>query len=112
MKKITSVLSLLLIFALLLSLGGCGKKEEPVEQVGAYTENETAPSDEDKEAFDKAVEGTEYADYTLVSTLGTQVVAGLNFKFLVETPDGEQKVMIVYRDLSKNCSVSSVEDYE
>jgi len=115
MKSMKSIVALLLAAVFALSLCACGKEaEEEAEpqMAGAYTDETTEPSEEDKAVFEAAVAGTEYADYELISLLGTQVVAGTNFKFLCKTPDGAEKVMVVYRDLDKNCSVSSVEDHE
>ena len=108
--------ALSLVLVLVLSLCACGSKsaKEDVEIVGGYTQRspEEAPSEEEAEVFAKAVEGTEYSDYELTATLGTQVVAGTNYRFLCKTASGAQKVLVVYRDLQNTCTVTSEEDYE
>jgi len=111
MNRIKRLMALLLASIMALSLGACGKKEEELPVTGGYEQKNTEPTDEDKEVFAKAVEGTEYADYTLTKLLATQVVAGINYRFQCKTPDGALKVMVVYRDLEQNCSVTSVEDF-
>jgi len=110
MKRTTKLLALLLTLLMLLALGACGKKEEAPPAAGGWTEKNETPSEDDAAVFAQAVAGTEYADYEPVSLLGTQVVAGTNFRFLCKTPDGAEKIVTVFRDLEKNCSVSGVED--
>jgi len=87
-----------------------GQSEEP-DIVGGYTEEAREASETEVEVFNKAVADTEYSGYTLVNVLGTQVVAGTNYKFLCKDADGAEKLMVVYADLEGNCSVTSVEDY-
>lgn len=109
MKK--QIRSLLLVcLAAVLVLGLCACAEKAPEVAGGWTEQNGELSAEDREAFDKAVAGTEYEGYTVVSLLGTQVVAGLNYRFLCTDESGAKKEMVVYRDLQGVCSVTEVTD--
>lgn len=115
---------------LCVALAGCGgsappaeqpsaKEEAPVEQIvgGWQAFDGTTPlyAEEEKAAFDKAVEGAGGTGYELVRTLGTQVVAGTNYAFLVRgTNEAAESaatwsVMVVYRDLEGNASMTSVQ---
>ena len=111
MKKFRTAVSVILILIIVLSLAACEKKNEAKadeQVVGGWTED-VEMGDEELDVFNKAVAGTDYADYTAVDLLGVQVVAGRNYKFLCQDAAGAEYVMVVYRDLSDNCSVSSVE---
>jgi len=111
-----NLLSILLAVLTLISSGAFGdpQGEDPLEPVGGWTEYAVGriPSVTEKTAFENAVKDTDYADYTLISTLGTQVVAGTNYKFLCKAPDGTKVVMVVYLDLQNNSSVTSVSNYK
>jgi len=96
-------------FLLVVSLGGCGKEEPKVEPAGGWTEQDRDLSEREIESFQKAVEGTEYADYTPEGLIETQVVAGTNYRFRCKDGGGNDKVVTVYRDLQGNCSVTAVE---
>jgi len=107
MKK--TWIALLLVMALTLPMSACGKKEAEPMEAGGWTETKDKElSAEDKEIFAAAVEGTEYEGYEVVSLLGTQVVAGRNYRFLCHIPEGDM-ILVVYRDLEGNCSVTSAE---
>ena len=102
------LLVILLAVVLVLGVSACGKKEEA--KAGGWTDAEkTELTAEESEIFAAAIAGTEYEGYEAVALLGTQVVAGTNYKFQVKDLDGNEKTMVVYRDLQKNCSVLSVE---
>ncbi len=112
MKNFKTAVSVFLILMIVLSLAACEKKNEQAKDepiVGGWNEQNTAPSDEEVDIFNKAVEGTDYADYTPVTLLATQVVAGRNYKFLCTDAAGAEFTVVIYRDLSDNCSVTSVE---
>lgn len=67
--------------------------------------------EEASKAFEKAMEGFAGTAYTPVAYLGSQVVAGQNFKFLCTavpvTPDGKASLetVTVYNDLEGNASI-------
>lgn len=124
MKKILVVL--LAIF-MVTSLVACSDKnneeetkpEEEVEEVieddgeivGGYTESEDkAITDELKEIFDKAMEGYVGNNFEPIELIGTQVVAGINYKFLCKASDESQKIVTIYKDLEGNCEITDVED--
>lgn len=100
------MLALLLVGMLLLGVTGCAKKENAT--AGGWTKEETALTEEQQEIFAKAISGTEYEGYEAVSLMGTQVVAGVNYKFKCKDEGGSEKIMTVYCDLKQNCSVLSV----
>ena len=72
-------------------------------------------TDELKGYFEKAMEGYTGANMVPVKLLGTQVVAGRNFKVLCDVttvtypPTTSQKTVVLYVDLSGNCTITSVE---
>jgi len=106
MKRIAAFfLAIVLIFALC----ACGKETAPEVQLSGGWSDEKKLTDDDIAIFEKAVKGTEYESLTPTALLGTQVVAGTNYKFLCTDADGAEKTVVVYRDLSDNCSVTSVE---
>ena len=95
-----------------------GTDDAPVSPVGGWTENtefgavtfpETA-----KAAFDNAVSGLLGVRYTPVAYLGSQVVAGANYRFLCtyETvtaqPETGLAVLTVYADLTGGASLTDV----
>ena len=93
--------------------------EVPPEQIagGWHTYDGTTPAytDEEKAVFDKATEGVTGVGYELVRTLGTQVVSGTNYAFLARgttvtaEPVTTWYVIVAYRDLSGNVSLSSAQ---
>jgi len=109
MKKLLTVL---LILACLLSLAACGKTEaaEGDEQLAGGIVAAEGLDDEAKEAFRKATEAVEGADYELVELKSTQVVAGINYVFAAnKTVDGEtvRVDITVYADLEGNCEITN-----
>ena len=69
-------------------------------------------------AFDKAQQGYAGVGFTPIALLGTQVVAGTNYKFLcdgtaaVQNPAAELYVVTVYEDPSGNAEISSAEAFD
>ena len=100
-------LAILLAVVLVLGVSACGKKEEAM--AGGWTKEETELSENELAIFNKAVAGTEYETYEPISLMGTQVVAGMNYKFKCKDTDGNEKILTVYCDLQQNCSVTGVE---
>ncbi|MBR3225564.1 MAG: hypothetical protein IKF78_09590 [Atopobiaceae bacterium] len=93
--------------------------EAPPEQLAGgwrtYDGATPAYTDEEKAVFDKATEGATGVGYELVRTLGTQVVSGTNYAFLARgttvtaEPVTAWYVIVAYRDLSGNVSLSSAQ---
>jgi len=71
-----------------------------------------------KEAFETALEGYTGMNFTPIALLGTQVVAGTNYMYLCRgtavVPNAEPalKVVIIYRDLEGNASITRVTDFD
>ena len=71
-----------------------------------------------QEIFDKALEGYDGAKLEPVELLSTQVVAGVNYRFLcnetILVPGAEPKEVIVtvFKGLDGNCSITDVTDKE
>lgn len=107
--KARNIIAFVLLFALMLTVCACGKKVEEPQLAGGWTEKNDPVSAEEAEIFSKAVAGTEYEGYTPTAILGTQVVAGTNYKFACADSSGNENVLTVYRDLQGNCSVISAE---
>jgi len=110
--RIKKILAVLLVLACLFSLAACGKTEasEGDEQLAGGIVAADGLTDEAKEAFKKATDAVEGAEYELIDLLTTQVVAGTNYTFSAnKTVDGETtKVEItVYADLEGNCEITN-----
>ena len=95
-----------------------GHEEVDEELVGGWQKAESPElTDEAKAAFEKATEGLLGVGYKPVALLGTQVVAGTNYRILCEAtvvyPGAEthEVVMTIYEDLDGNASILSIEDY-
>ena len=88
---------------------------------GGWTINteytDPAMPDGAKAAFEKAMEGFTGVGYTPIAFLGSQVVAGVNYAYLcaattvTAAPVTSLKIVKVYRDLSGNASITSIEDF-
>jgi hypothetical protein len=84
----------------------------------AFGETTLACTDEEKAIFDKAVDGLDGVNYEPVRVLGTQVVAGTNYAFLARgttvaaEPVTQWYVLVAYRDLDGNVSLTSVQPIE
>ena len=69
-------------------------------------------------ALEKACETLTGAEYTPVALLGTQVVAGFNYRIICESkatvPDAETEYVIVtvYADLDGNAEITETEEFE
>ena len=102
MKKL-----LFMILITTLVLTGCSKKTEEVvepvedvqEVVGGWEERlDQEVTDELLGIFNKGTAGTEYEGWVPTKFLATQVVSGMNFKFLCE--NGQE--LVIYQDLDKD----------
>lgn len=102
MKKL-----LFMILVATLVLTGCNKKTEEVvkpaediqEVAGGWEERvDQEVTDELLGIFNKGVAGTKYEGWVPTKFLATQVVSGMNFKFLCE--NGQE--LVIYQDLDKN----------
>ena len=86
---------------------------------GGYTEPETPEvTDEAQEALSKACEGLSGASYEAKALLGTQVVAGTNYKLLckvttvTENEASSYVIVTVYADLEGNAEISETFDFD
>lgn len=115
MKKLTIVLSALMMLALL----GCEEKKTEIapkeELVGGFTEAEDKTvTDELKEMFDEALDGLVGATYEPVELVATQVVSGTNYKFLANgtkttnPPTKGTYYITIYKDINGNLSVLDI----
>ena len=128
-KLLTILLTLLMIFTLV----GCKtkedtteteettKQEEVVEEseeevVGGFVDVEDGTlTDELKEIFNKATEGYVGMSLEPIELYQTQVVAGINYKFVcsgnktTNPPITGSYFVTVYEDLEGNCSIIDVE---
>ena len=117
MKKTISIV--LMAAMLLLAMTGCASKkaqeaEVTEELVGGWTTPEdSAMTDELQAIFDEAAAQWNGINLEAVELLGTQVVAGVNYRFLAQsTVDGTttQYTVTVYKDLQGNVELTSVEE--
>lgn len=115
MKKI----KVLFIVLMVLSLVGCNKKEEEEQIVGGFTEaQDSTITSELQEIFDLALQDYDGMSFKPKELVSTQVVAGINYKFLCEgsavVPNAESSeyYVTVYKDLSGNCKIINVEKIE
>ena len=91
------------------------KPVEPEELVGGWTQPASpAMTKEAQAAFDKAMEGFVGVSYRPVELLGTQVVAGTNYRILCDAqvvyPGAEpyQAVVTIYQDLDGNAEILDI----
>ena len=120
MKKIVCTLFFVLSLALC-SIAACADtaETEPMKMVGGW---ENVPHEAEElpegaqEAFDKATENLDGAEYTPVALLATQVVAGVNYCILCQitpvVPDAEShwSLVYIYADLQGNAEIMNVYD--
>ena len=111
-KKILLGLTLILTLTL---ITGCKKEEKEEVKTGGWekdiSENRILLDDEVEHIFTRAT-SNEKEKYTPIALLGTQVVAGTNYMFLVTENSKEYKVMIIYHDLEGNDKVTSVKSID
>lgn len=102
MKKI------LVLLVLCVMLVGCNKKETE------WIKNKNLESMldiESKEVFDKALAKSDFK-LEAITLLGTQVVAGTNYMYFALSEDKDYKIVIVYKDLEGNSTISKVIDFD
>ena len=101
-------------------------KEKDIENddsvVGGWetvlTDNQVGLDEEELKLFSDAKEEYVGMDFEPVALLGTQVVAGTNYMFLakgtpvVPNPETSYKVVIIYKDLQGNVSITKVSDFD
>ncbi len=95
-----------------------GSEEEMI--VGGWSVSSMDITDAHKELFKKAQETLTGAVYTPIALLGTQVVAGKNYRFLCykEASVSEQNaepvyaIVVIYEDLKNNASITEIKDSE
>ncbi len=112
-----NILTFSLALFLLMYAASASAMAEPL--VGGWTVPESsAITPELQEIFDSALEGLVGVSYKPVALLGTQVVAGMNYRFLCEAdvlyPHTEPyyATVTVYRDLQGNAIVTSINKEE
>ena len=117
MKRIISAMAIILTLSL--TIMGYAEETEPADdkKTGGWTnvshEAEELPEDA-QEAFDKAVENLDGAEYTPVALLSTQLVAGMNYCILCQvTPAAADAVpawalVYIYADLQGNAGITNV----
>lgn len=86
---------------------------------GYMAAEDTTITDELKTIFEKATKGLDGASYEPIKLMGTQVVAGTNYKFLCKAKgvfpgaiETKKVVTIFYQPWTETCEVSNIEDYE
>ena len=95
-----------------------GGEEEMI--VGGWSVSSMDITDAHKELFKKAQETLTGAVYTPIALLGTQVVAGKNYRFLcykeasVSELNAEPvyAIVVIYEDLKNNASITEIKDSE
>ena len=117
MKKL-SVILLAAAMGLSLALCSCDEKEnggENLPNVGGWTTPEScAVTSDSKAALEKATEQMTGGTYKPVALLGSQVVAGTNYRLLCEfTPATKDAVasyaiVTVYEDLEGNAEITEI----
>ena len=91
------------------------EKGKETELVGEWTQLEfPTMTTEAQAAFDKAMEGLVGVNYVPVELLGTQVVAGTNYRILCNAtgvyPGAEpyQAIVTIYQDLDGNAKILEI----
>lgn len=115
MKK---VLNLLLALVIMVSLVGCDSKKDD-EIVGGYTEAEDGTITEElNQIFTTALDGLLGATYEPVELVATQVVSGINYKFLANGTKTTNPVtkgtyyITIYKDTQGNIELLDIEVIE
>ena len=128
MKKKIFIFTLVLAVALVIT--GCGKEKDSEEEnlkiegkvVGGWTtvltDKQVGLDEDEIKLFNDAKKNYEGMDLEPVALLGTQVVAGTNYMFLakgtpvVQNPESAYEVVIIYKDLQGNASISRVTEFD
>lgn len=126
MKKILAVITVVAVLTTVAALfTGCnsnsikqmlsGKEPESIAASGGWGLATSPEITDDLQAvFDKATEALAGATLTPVAYIGSQVVAGMNYRFLCKAvatvPDatGEYVVVTIYNDLQNNAEITSI----
>lgn len=114
----------LFVICLLFTVSGCRKttqKEKKNEITGGWkillTDKELSMPKEAKNAFLKATKDYKKLKLDLVALLGEQVVSGKNYVYLAKGYQEEKskstyKIVIVYKDLKNNASITKVKNFD
>lgn len=107
MKIAIKVSIVIIVIGLIVMIGKkLVKEKEPI--AGGFIEVEDGKmTNELTELFERAVKATKYQSYRPIKLLAKQVVAGINYCFLVYDDSNNQIQLIVYQDLKGNASVLS-----
>ncbi len=80
---------------------------------GGWTAVEGDAAKEGLDAFEKTSKSYSEKTLTAIQTLGSQVVAGTNYKILCKASSGQSAgfvLVTVYKDLAGNCEITSLEN--
>ncbi len=112
------IIIMMLVLALAFTFESCGSKETKEDEngmlLGGWTEKDEELNEEELAIFYDATQYISDVSLEPIKLIGTQVVAGLNYKFLCIATDeaGEHKVVVtVYHDLQGNNTVTYTENY-
>jgi len=112
MKYILAVVCVGLLTVALIATYKANRSEEVV--CGGWSQIDELVEDHTLEVFNKAISKEVGLTYEPLKLIGTQVVAGMNYKFLCNvTKDGvkQQMIIVVYEDLEGNCTITSRINY-
>jgi len=112
MKK--KIIFSLLAIVFCLTIIGCEKESNEEWELTSDTARGTIEIviDEDAaSAFNDAYKNSKEENLSLVALLGEQVVAGTNYMYLCKS-NNNLKVVIVYKDLEGNSSITSIKDFD
>ncbi len=117
-RNLKKVLALIAIVMMMVTAFGCAKSAEKKEDiVGGWKEAEDGTiTDELREIFDKATETLTGVNYVPKKLIATQLVAGMNYKFLCDATvvypgaKAHEAILIIYKDLKGNASVIEIID--
>ncbi len=100
-------------------IASCNVNADYANNDGGWAEAQApAVTDDAKKVLEKATETLTGAEYTPVALLGTQVVAGVNYRLLCESratvPDAESEYIIVtlYADLDGNAEITETAEFQ
>lgn len=79
---------------------------------GGYGEPKSyEPTDEAKAALEKAVASTTDLSYEPVALLGTQIVAGKNYRMLCRSNEGNYVILTIYADLQGEAEITAADHF-